>query len=75
MLTTEASANAPGAEMGASSIDEVCQLAERLVQERQELRAQDASRRRLESNRRELIRANRALSAALIARYCLSETA
>jgi hypothetical protein len=75
VLTSEVSANEPDAEMRASSVEEVRQFAERLVREGQELRAEGASRRRLESNRRELIRAHRALSAALIAPYCGSEAA
>jgi len=55
--------------------EELRKLTERLVRERQQLRAAGASRRRLEANRRELIRAQWALSAALIERHCASEAA
>jgi hypothetical protein len=60
---------------GRSSIEELQDLGERLARERQELRAVGASKRRLEANRRQLIRAQWALSAELIARYCDKEAA
>jgi hypothetical protein len=50
-------------------VEELRELTECLVKQRQWLRAAGASRRRLEANRLELIRAQWALSAALIARY------
>jgi hypothetical protein len=60
---------------GRSSIEELQDLGERLARERQELRAVGASKRRLDANRRQLIRAQWALSAELIARYCDKEAA
>ena len=51
------------------SVEELQTLINRLVRERQELRAADASAERLESNRRELVHAQWALSKALIAQH------
>jgi hypothetical protein len=50
-------------------VEELRELIERLVRERQQLRSAGASRRRLEANRLELIRAQSALAGALIERY------
>ena len=50
-------------------VEELRELIERLVRERQQLRSAGASRRRLEANRLELIRAQWALSGALLERY------
>jgi hypothetical protein len=50
-------------------VDELRMLIERVVRERQQLRSAGASRRRLEANRRELIRAQWALAGALMERY------
>jgi hypothetical protein len=50
-------------------VEEVRDLIERLVRERQQLRSAGASRRRLEANRLELIRAQWALARALTERY------
>jgi hypothetical protein len=55
--------------IGRSSVEELQDLTGSLARERHELRAAGASARRLEVNRRELIRAQWALSAALIALY------
>ena len=51
------------------SVEELQTRIGSLVRQRQELRAAGASTGRLESNRRRLVRTQRALSAALIARY------
>jgi hypothetical protein len=56
-------------------VEELRQLIERLVRERQQLRSAGASRRRLEANRLELIRAQWALAGALMERYRGSEAA
>ena len=50
-------------------VEELRELIERLVRERQQLRSAGASRRRLEANRLELIRAQWALAGALLERY------
>jgi hypothetical protein len=50
-------------------VEELRESIERLVRERQELRSAGASRRRLEANRFELIRAQWALAGALMERY------
>lgn len=50
-------------------VEELRELIERLVRERQQLRSAGASRRRLEANRLELIRAQWSLSGALMERY------
>jgi hypothetical protein len=50
-------------------VEELRESIERLVRERQQLRSAGASRRRLEANRLELIRAQWALSGALMERY------
>ena len=50
-------------------VEELRALIERLVRERQQLRSAGASRRRLEANRLELIRAQWALAGALMERY------
>ena len=50
--------------------EELRDLIERLVRDRQQLRSAGASRRRLEANRLELIRAQWALAGALMERYC-----
>jgi hypothetical protein len=50
-------------------VEEVRDLIECLVRERQQLRSAGASRRRLEANRLELIRAQWALGRALTERY------
>jgi hypothetical protein len=51
------------------AVEELRELIERLVRERQQLRSAGASRRRLEANRLELIRAQWALAGALLERY------
>jgi hypothetical protein len=51
------------------AVDEIRNRTERLVLERQLLRSAGAARRQLEANRLELVRAQWALSAALIERY------
>ena len=51
------------------AVEELRELIERLVRERQQLRNAGASRRRLEANRLELIRAQWALAGALLERY------
>jgi hypothetical protein len=56
-------------------VEELRELIERLVRERQQLRNAGASRRRLEANRLELIRAQWSLSGALTERYCGREAA
>jgi hypothetical protein len=50
-------------------VEELRELIERPVRERQQLRSAGASRRRLEANRLELIRAQWALAGALMERY------
>ena len=50
-------------------VEEIRDLIERIVRERQQLRSAGASRPRLESNRVELIRAQWALARALTERY------
>jgi hypothetical protein len=50
-------------------VEELRELIERIVRDRQQLRSVGASRRRLEANRLELIRAQWALSDALLVRY------
>jgi hypothetical protein len=50
-------------------VEEIRDLIERIVRERQQLRSAGASRRRLEANRLELIRAQWALARALTERY------
>jgi hypothetical protein len=50
-------------------VEELRELIERLVRACQQLRSAGASRRRLEANRLELIRAQPALAGALIERY------
>jgi hypothetical protein len=50
-------------------VEDLRELTDRLVRERQRLRGAGAVRRRLEANRLELIRAQWALSAALIERH------
>jgi hypothetical protein len=52
-----------------AAVEELRDLIERLVRERQQLRSAGASRRRLEANRLELIRAQWALAGALMERY------
>jgi hypothetical protein len=56
-------------------VEELRELIERLVRERQQLRSAGASRRRLEANRLELIRAQWALAGALMERYREREAA
>jgi hypothetical protein len=51
------------------SVEELRELIERLVRERQQLRSAGASHSRLEANRLELIRAQWALAGALTERY------
>jgi hypothetical protein len=50
-------------------VEELRELIERVVRDRQQLRSAGASRRRLEANRLELIRAQWALADALLVRY------
>jgi hypothetical protein len=50
-------------------VEELRESIERLVRERQQLRSMGASRRRLEANRLELIRAQWAFGGALMERY------
>ena len=50
-------------------VEDLRESIERLVRERQKLRSAGASRRRLEANRLELIRAQWALAGALMERY------
>jgi hypothetical protein len=50
-------------------VEELRESIERIVRERQQLRSAGASRRRLEANRLELIRAQWALAGALMERY------
>jgi hypothetical protein len=57
------------AERNENMVEELRESIERLVRERQQLRSAGASRRRLEANRLELIRAQWALSGALMERY------
>jgi hypothetical protein len=56
-------------------VEELGELIERLVRERQQLRGAGAAPRRLEANRLELIRAHRALTGALIERHRGSQAA
>ena len=56
-------------------VEELRELIERLVRERQQLRGAGAVRRLLEENRLELIRAQWALAGALIERHRCSEAA
>ncbi len=51
------------------AVEELREVIERLVRERQQLRSAGASRRRLEANRLELIREQWALAGALMERY------
>jgi hypothetical protein len=51
------------------SVEELAGRIQRLVGERQSLRAADASRETLESNRREICRLQHELSLALIAQH------
>jgi hypothetical protein len=51
------------------AVEELRELIERLVRERQQLRSAGASRRRLEANRLKLIRAQWALAGAFMERY------
>jgi hypothetical protein len=53
-------------------VEELGELIERLVRERQQLRGAGAARPRLEANRLELIRAHWALTGALIERHRVS---
>jgi hypothetical protein len=53
----------------AHSVEELQQLIEHLTAERQDLRAADAGREPLETNRVELVRAQWSLSHALIRRH------
>jgi hypothetical protein len=57
------------------AVEELSELIERLVRERQQLRGAGAAHRRLEANRLELIRAHWALSGALIERHRGSQAA
>jgi hypothetical protein len=57
------------------AVEELRELIERLVRERQQLRSAGASRRRLEANRLELIRAQWSLAGALMERYGSREAA
>ena len=57
------------AERNENMVEELRESIERLVRERQQLRSAGASRRRLEANRLELIRAQWALAGALMERY------
>jgi hypothetical protein len=50
-------------------VEDLRESIERLVRERQQLRTAGASRRRLEANRFELIRAQWALASALMERH------
>ena len=50
-------------------VEELRELIERVVRDRQQLRSAGASHRRLEANRLELIRAQWALADALLVRY------
>jgi hypothetical protein len=52
-----------------SSVDHLASRIQHLVGERQSLRAADASRETLESNRREICRLQHELSLALIAKH------
>jgi hypothetical protein len=56
-------------ENGHRVVEELRESIERIVRERQQLRSGGASRRRLETNRLELIRAQWALAGALMERY------
>jgi uncharacterized protein YicC (UPF0701 family) len=56
-------------------VEELRQLIEHLVRERQELRGTGTVGRRLEANRLELIRAQWALATALIERHRIDEAA
>ena len=56
-------------------VEELRELIECLVRERQQLRSAGSSRRRLEENRLELVRAQWALAGALTERYCGREAA
>ena len=56
-------------------VEQLQQLTARLARERQQLRAAGARPRLLESNRRELVRAQWALSQALITRYAVDKAA
>jgi hypothetical protein len=51
------------------AVEDIQKRTERLVRERQQLRSAGAVRRRLEANRLELVRAQWALSTALIERH------
>jgi hypothetical protein len=57
------------AENGHRVVEELRESIERIVRERQQLRSGGASRRRLETNRHEQIRAQWALAGALMERY------
>ena len=57
------------ARIGQASVEELQARIDSLVRRRQELRGAGASADLLESNRGELVRAQWALSAALVARY------
>jgi hypothetical protein len=58
-----------------ATVEELRDLIERVVRERQELRSAGASRGRLEANRLDLIRAQWALARALTERYSGREAA
>jgi hypothetical protein len=58
-----------------TTVEELRNLTERLVRERQQLRGAGAGRRPLEANRLELIRAQWAFGAALIERHRGSQAA
>jgi hypothetical protein len=60
---------------GSTVVEELGDLIERLVRERQQLRGAGAVRPLLEENRLELIRAQWALAGALIERHRCSEAA
>jgi hypothetical protein len=56
-------------------VEEIQKRTEQLVRRRQQLRSMGAVRGRLEANRLELVRAQWALSAALIERYAEKKAA